>query len=194
MSCIPATPFSRFILYGVIIQVLSVQILLCSCSNDIDRKMKIMMGNMVEIPSQLNRVWRDTVLISEDVPKPPFLVVHIDSADCSSCMIPKLNRFNGIFAESQRLGKYSLFVIVSPSQEEVLFVTNLVKGQRFIFPVFVDTENLFDKLNPHIPPDRRFHCFLTDDSRYPAMIGDPTSSDRLMDLFKVSVNSLSRRK
>lgn len=182
--------YRRFQQCFLVLSLLVSMLLLCCCGDDVSSKMRSMIENRVELPSNLGVAWGDTAQNSTVSLRPPLFVVHIDSMDCSSCLIPRLVRFEGIYAESLRLENYSLCVIVSPKQDEAGLVVNIVRNNKFIFPVYIDKDNQFDELNPQIPSDIRFHCFLTNGSGYPVFIGDPTSSDRLMGLFKNSLDSL----
>ena len=46
------------------------------------------------------------------------------------------------------------------------------------------------KENSFIPGDARFHAFLIDRSRHPVMVGDPTRSEKLWQLFEQTLQQL----
>ena len=58
------------------------------------------------------------------------------------------------------------------------------------FPVYLDTENQFLKLNRKIPSRDDFHAFLTNEEGKVILVGDPTRSDGMMALFAEALRSL----
>ncbi len=116
------------------------------------------------------------------------------SSYCSTCVIPKLNRYSPLYAQSLSEGTFRLAVIVSSPHGEARHICHQVGLHHFDFPVYVDLENEFDLLNPSIPSDRRFHGFLTDSLGRPRFIGDPTASEHLMKIFNEVLKSEDKTK
>ncbi|MDD7454826.1 MAG: hypothetical protein PUK70_01040 [Bacteroidales bacterium] len=167
----------------------------CSCRDyRVGRRMKAMMENPIVIPERLSTAWRDTVITGSVALCHPLLVIHVDSSYCSTCVIPKLNRYSPLYAQSLSEGTFRLAVIVSSPHGEARHICHQVGLHHFDFPVYVDLENEFDLLNPSIPSDRRFHSFLTDSLGRPRLIGDPTASEHLMKIFNEVLKSEDKTK
>lgn len=164
-----------------------------SCLNSsLSYKMRVMMENKVIMPQNILTVWHNNEPCYGIRVEHPLLVIHMDSTDCSTCLLPKLSRFSNLYIESKSTKQFELVVIVSPTRKEADHINHHIKLKHFIFPVYVDIENRFDALNPSIPPDHRFRCFLTEYSGKPIFIGDPTTSERMMALFRKHLDALMR--
>lgn len=51
-------------------------------------------------------------------------------------------------------------------------------------PIYVDVNKAFQKQNPSIPRDMRFHYFLLDNDGKPLLIGNPITSDKSCVYYK----------
>ena len=59
-------------------------------------------------------------------------------------------------------------------------------------PVYIDFENRFLELNPSIPQDeKRLHSFLVNKNGTPVCIGNPSASDKMLQVFLESINHLT---
>lgn len=87
----------------------------------------------------------------------------------------------------QYTSDFSVLTIFSPLQEELEDVRLKLMVADYDFPVYVDVNGTFGKLNRCIPTDVRFHEFLLDEMGKPLFIGNPTSNEQLSDLFRVAL-------
>ena len=81
-------------------------------------------------------------------------------------------------------------MIFSPKEEEYDALVKELMIADYPYPIYVDYNGVFRKLNPQIPEDRRFHCFLLDKNGYPVFVGNPVASERMMELFKTALDRL----
>ena len=55
---------------------------------------------------------------------------------------------------------------------------------NYPYALYVDIDGSFEKANPGLPDDKRFHSFLLDRDGHPVFIGNPAASEQLWMLFK----------
>lgn len=60
----------------------------------------------------------------------------------------------------------------------------------FPYPVYVDFNCSFRKLNTGIPEDVRFHSFLLDKNGHPVFVGNPNANETLNHLFEKVLSGL----
>ena len=49
--------------------------------------------------------------------------------------------------------------------------------------VFYDIDGSFERLNPHLPKNERFHTFLLDEHNKVILVGSPVDNTRLKNLY-----------
>lgn len=176
-------------MHSVRLLLLLVFALLSSCAKQgIRHDLKQMMSQPIVMPDELEMVLADTVIACVQSASSKC-IVYLDSADCMSCRVEKLVRYTALYNSGNKTPVFDLMVLVSPKVEEKKHVTYLIQ-QSSGFPVYIDTQNKFLQLNPHIPGDSRYHSFLTDRNGKVIFVGDPTSSDGLMELFLEALRTI----
>lgn len=109
------------------------------------------------------------------------ILVYVDSAGCTSCKI-QLELWKD-FMEQVRLagvkGIPFLFVFQTNEEEEI---EDLLRTNYFSDPVCFDREDQWNLLN-RFPEDDRFHTFLLDENNKVVLLGDPTRSILLKDMY-----------
>ena len=130
------------------------------------------MSQKIEMPASLKRVQADTVVTcSLDARAKCFL--YIDSTECSSCKISHLPGYVDLYSLSKRDPSFDFVVLISPKNEERDRVIRQLQ-LTMVFPVYLDEGGHFLSLNPCIPQDNHFYCFLTDADGKVIFVGDPT--------------------
>lgn len=114
------------------------------------------------------------------------LVVYKDSMSCTPCYIETLSKWNRI------LNKYNkdvlaIFFILSPSEEEEEDFRLLLRYSDFKYPVLIDNEQMFLKLNKQIPNNKKLHTFLLNSNNDVIFIGNPLENGRIEDLFEKQI-------
>lgn len=169
--------------------LLVIFILLASCAQeDSIRKdiirlkshpVRLDLSNMVCIEDDL-----DTLSHRKMTPCLLKLVVYLDSTKCSSCYVKTMYRWKEISsALSSYKGKIQSFFIFSPKsgQRESLYLA--IKGAHLSMSVYVDTTNVFSRLNPHLPSDSELRTFLLDEKDSVILVGSPIKNKKMQDLF-----------
>lgn len=82
------------------------------------------------------------------------------------------------------INKISVLTIFSPDEGELDNVMRQLIISDLDIPIYVDVNKAFQKQNPSIPRDMRFHYFLLDNDGKPLLIGNPITSDKIMRLLQ----------
>ena len=181
MSCRCKGPFALF--------VILVLFILPSCDRvRINRTLNQMLSKEVVAPAALEKVQMDTIGSSSLDPRAKC-ILYIDSTECSSCRIGHLAVYSDLYRRSQESSAFDFVVVISPKAKERERAVSQIHYQ-IEFPVYIDDGSKFLSLNPWIPQDSRFHCFLTDQRGRVVHVGDPTWSDKSKALFLEAVGKL----
>ena len=122
------------------------------------------------------------------------LLYFVDSLQCSTCQISKFVRFGEIMRKADSTGRFELMFLVSPKKGEKEFIRDYIKSIEMPFPICVDLDNAFKRINPAIPDDVRFHCLYLDAEGRPLLAGDPTVSENISALLdKIIFNNPTNR-
>lgn len=158
-------------------------IVACSDCGKIRKTMTDFMGSVIVIPDDLECICSRRIenINTEDL-KPARFIVYYDSLGCSSCRISHLTDLFPLL-DMADTSDFSVLTIFSPRQEELEEVRLKLMVADYDFPVYVDVNGSFSKLNGGIPTDVRFHEFLLDEMGKPFFVGNPTSNEQLSELF-----------
>jgi len=177
-----------FILFTV---SFAVMFIMSSCERvSLRRDIKMMTKHKIELPSSLVKVYNEEIspvdlsTLQEDIAK---LIVYIDSNECGTCRVQRLGIYKELYDLSTQTGLFELWIIASPKTAESQTLPEFISCYDYPFAVYIDNKNSFTEKNPFIPKDTRFHYFLTDKENRPVFVGDPTSSEKLMKLFKTYI-------
>lgn len=140
-----------------------------------------MMADPVIMPDFLLKVSKDSI-VSCSLTANNSLIVYIDSQECKTCVFSNLKGYKLLNKQSKSSSMFNLAIIISPAHKEKDEVIALARS-HIGFPAYINVNNDFSKINRHIPQQRSFHTFLTDREGRVMFIGDPLSSERMMELF-----------
>ncbi|WP_221658576.1 DUF1573 domain-containing protein [Bacteroides salyersiae] len=117
------------------------------------------------------------------------IVVYADSAGCMSCKLG-LPKWKNMLQELDSIPVF--FFLYS---EDIKNIVNMLRQENFLYPVCIDVNDSFNKLN-HLPSDIRFRTFLLDEDNKILVIGNPTSNFQIKDLYlkMISNNKFSKQK
>ncbi len=165
------------------ITIITIAILcLCSCTRFSTRKMmRDMMAKPILMPDSLLKVSRDSV-VKCNLSANNTLIVYIDSQECKSCVFSNLKGYDLLNKQSKSSSMFKLAIIISPAHNEREEAIALARS-HIGFTAYIDVNNDFSEINKNIPRQRSFHTFLTDRQGRVIFIGDPLSSERMMELF-----------
>lgn len=161
--------------------------LVSSCtSNQTAKLVEQLYSSEFVIPDGLTSTYNgvDSTL-TEVIDSPVRLVVYMDSVQCLSCSLSKMHVW-GKYIDFAKVsnGKFSILYIIHPSgAKSEKTVRTTLRLHPIDYPIFVDKEGDFERLNKHLPKDNRFHTFLIDSSGKALFVGSPTNNKELENLF-----------
>lgn len=79
---------------------------------------------------------------------------------------------------------FKVMFLLSPKKAEKEKIREYIRLVYMPYPICVDTDNAFRRMNPCIPDDYRFHCLYIGSDGVPLFVGDPTSNKKLGELFR----------
>lgn len=120
-------------------------------------------------PSLLDREW-DYAIVS-----------YTDSMGCISCKL-KLDKWKEFINQKDSIFKKKVEVLLFLHPSEIKETLLLLKGSRFDYPVCIDHNDAFNKLN-NLPTDIAFHTFLIDKQNKVLAIGNPIQNHKIEELY-----------
>lgn len=163
---------------------------LISCTNDVEKKLKLFMQEPVTLPDSLEFIKGDTSAVESLIIEKPTLIVYIDSLSCTSCKIGHLIDYYMLYEAEEVMKKIDIKIIFSPKQEDYNKVKMELSLSLCKFPLYINHSGELKDKNCIIVKDQRFHCFLIDEKCIPIFVGDPTKSDDFWQLFEKIVLQL----
>lgn len=99
------------------------------------------------------------------------IVTYVDSTGCTGCKL-KLDKWKLLIKELSTLTNDSLpvlFILHPKTKEELV---NILKRNSFKYPIFIDENDIFNKLN-RFSDDVRLQTFLLDKEQKIVAFGNP---------------------
>ncbi len=116
------------------------------------------------------------------------LIIYVDSIECSKCRISRFVQYSDYYRLSDEIQSFVPFLLLSLKEGESLSIQEHLLDIELPFPVFLDDNNMFMKLNPSIPKDIILHAFLTDATGAVLVAGDPAANEHLRRLYYREIN------
>lgn len=172
---------------------LPILLLACmGCTRGLTHQMQDFMGQKISFDAKLahtpdifdaqSRIKSDSVI--------KFVILY-DSMECSSCRVNRLEHYNDISDLTDRYGiRVSPIIIFSPATAQMSELQKGLRLQKLSFPIYIDSDHTFERINPCIPVDRRLHAFLLNRDNEVVLIGDPINNPALWDLYVKTINEL----
>ena len=121
--------------------------------------------------------------------KTPILVYYFDSTDCAPCNIMAVSRYQPLYAESVENREFQLLALFCPEKKDLQVAIAAAMYEESDIPIAIDTASRFEKINTHIPKDKRFHTFLLDSLGNVLFVGDPLSGESAAELFNKALSN-----
>lgn len=126
------------------------------------------------------RLVKDTVPYR--IPKTDYkVVVFVDSVGCISCKL-QLPRWKEFMHEVDSLSDGNVPFVFFFQTKDVRELRYILKRDNFSYPVCIDTEDIFNKLN-RFPEEMMFQTFLIDSENRVKVIGNPIHNLSVKDLY-----------
>lgn len=167
--------------------ILATIFLFCSCTQQkIKENMQVMQSHAVMLETDnMICLSNDTTKLKYD--KPLKLVVYNDSSVCKPCLMAHISEWTGI-CNTPACKDVDFYFIFSAKEADIEeyrkgYVINDVQH-----PVLLDTANVFQKSNPHIPGEWIYHTFLLDENDKIIFVGNPLRDTKMEKLFYKVLN------
>lgn len=170
-------------------------LLLCvaACNGEkknVQQTLERIMASEVSLPAEIEEICGgEGHMLPDSVRTAEKLLYFVDSLQCSTCQISKFVRFGEIIRKADSTGRFEVVFLVSPKKGEKDFIRDYIKSIEMPFPICVDVDNAFRRINPAIPDDARFHCLYINAEGQPLLVGDPTVNERISTLLNKIITS-----
>ena len=152
------------------------------------RQLKELMGSTIVLPEKISCAYNGEVYpMPDSLREKAKLIIYIDSSECTTCRISHFWEYQDIFKLSAQLRSFEVMLLMCDTEFESIPLTRYLSDQKLIHPVYVDTDKVFLKDNPVIPPDERMHSLLVDGTGRPLFVGDPSRSEQMLAVFKIAL-------
>ena len=160
-------------------------LLLCCCMS-VDEKeayrlVDSWVGKEILFPSGMQFSNKESNNVDFDVQSPYKILVYVDSTGCISCKL-KLAEWKVFMRKTDSIAPNLLryvFVFVTKNNSEAI---RALKVSNFTYPVCLDEDGVFDKLN-HFPLEMEFQTFLLDRNNRVLAMGNPVLNPHVRDLY-----------
>ena len=137
------------------------------------------MGKEIVYPNDVTfTLWeKDTIMGKTDY----TIVNYTDTIGCISCKLQLKNWHTFITDLQEEAGdRVKVHFIFFPKDPQRIMT--LLKQNKFDYPVCIDTDDSFNRLN-HFPSDMMFQTFLLDRNNKVVAIGNPIHNPQVKDLY-----------
>lgn len=124
----------------------------------------------------------------------PKLIIYYDSLSCNSCQVSHLFKLTALYELADSTEAFDVMTIFSQKAEEYDELMKELMIRNFYYPLFIDVDGSFRKLNQDIPEDTRFHSFLINEDSHPVFIGNPVENYDLWNLFNKKLKRYEKKK
>ncbi len=131
-------------------------------------------------------------LVHEDDETHAQYIVYIDSSECKTCILTHPEQFEALYHIQDAYGSFGIKIILSPGTDYLSEVVEEIRNLNLTFPIYLDIENKFKKLNAFLPDDYRFHSFLLDKQMKPIFLGSPFANKNAKALFEKKLHEIYR--
>lgn len=124
-----------------------------------------------------------------------FIVSYIDSMGCTSCKL-QFHKWESVMNEMDSvLGKHIpfLFMFHPKNKKDLSELNYLMKRDKFDYPVWIDTEDTFNKQN-QLPSEDAFHSFLINNQCKVVAIGNPFRNPKVRELYLKIISGGDKQK
>lgn len=164
------------------------------CSRySLNQSVSQLMKSTIIIPDNITYIRKSEIISMHGITNAHnHLIVYVDSSECSKCRIEKFARYQDLEYLSKSTGKFDLVFLLSVQKNMQNDIFEFLKYCELDYPIYIDNNNDFRRLNPHVPDDLRLHCFYTDSEGHVRLVGDPVENASIRKIFMrfIKTNSI----
>ena len=144
----------------------------------IDEIITQMKSKPVSIPYSQMSCWiNDTIQKSRPWEKTAQLklVVFTDSSSCSECTLKRMYLWKDFVELEQKYDNrfYLMFIFQTNKDVKVPIMAKSFYLTELNHPIYVDSKDVFKKLNSHLPDGEKFNVYLLDENNNVILVGSP---------------------
>lgn len=159
--------------------------------NRIVKELSIFKKNEIIIPDNLVAINYGNQISDRELLKRPLkLVVYINQTGCEGCKMQELIPLYIFILQTKHLYKLGVLIIISSS--DIMTIENRLQQIRFRYSIFYDLDGSFEKLNPNLPRDDKFHSFLINENHKVILFGNPALNYKLKTLYLNTLEKLHK--
>jgi hypothetical protein len=150
------------------------------------------MGQHFILSSDLSAIRKGKDMSQTNISEVPVkLVVWYDSLSCGSCEVSRMYAWNEITAYADSLSQwFNILFIFTPKRGDLQRINETLLYNTFDYPVILDRNSTFVKLNPKLPKNRKLHTFLLDKENRVVLVGSPLYNPTLWELYKRTIQMM----
>ena len=166
--------------------VLGCFLFLISCQQTEKEKLEELVknwnGKEVLFPTNLSFTLYGKTPVDFKIPASDYkIVTYVDSLGCSSCKL-QLPKWKDFMKYADSIVGYQIPVLFFLHPANVREMRSVLKQNRFDYPVCMDTEDTFNKVNK-FPSQLNFQTFLLDKNNHVIAIGNPVHNYDVRELY-----------
>jgi hypothetical protein len=142
-------------------------------------------GKEIKFPQNTECLKTDSLVPCPDISKENYkILLYIDSLGCTSCRF-RLGEWKNIIEGTDILfsKKPDFIFVFQPKHSGDKEIKQLLKGNGFVYPIFLDVDNKTYALN-NFPKEQEYQCFLLDKDNKVVMVGNPVLNPAIWKLYK----------
>jgi hypothetical protein len=152
-------------------------------------QLKELMGSTIVLPEKISCVYNGEVFpMPDSLRDRPKLIVYIDSTECTTCRISRIEMYRPLYNIANETQRFSLLLLLANKDLSGIPLIQYLRDMEIDMILYVDNDNRFSELNSVMCSDSRLHSVLVDETGKPQVVGDPSRSDRIMSLFSKRIN------
>ena len=175
---------------SVVVSLCICAVLFGACDNDkvaFKDKIALLQSNALYLPlDSMNCVAAnngDSVIRKNDFVGMK-LVVYTDTAACSSCVLNKMYKWNGLLKKLEVYGDlFQVYFIFRPLPKDIDSFYMAIRRFSSSYPIYLESLGMFERVNPQIPSDVYMHTFLLDNENNVLLVGNPIWNEKIEALF-----------
>jgi len=170
--------------------LLFISLLFLTCQNkskqEITALLESFVNSQIVIPNNLlMKIHADKPLDSSLLTKSCKMIVYLNAKGCESCKMQALLSVYQFVLKNIHRKNFGVVIILNPTYIESS--DHFLKNILFCHTVFYDLDGSFERLNPQLPKDERFHTFLLNQENKVILIGSPIRNAKLNKLYLAEI-------
>lgn len=171
---------------GKVKYVVILMLMLCACAKSKKVKMSTLVeewtGKEIVFPDSIVfTMWGQDTMCFQVLNSPYKIINYSDSLGCLSCDL-QLLKWKAFITELDLAVQYKIPVLLFFGSKNIEEITFILKRDKFNYPVCIDKDDAFYKLN-HFSTEMAFQTFLLDKDNKVIAIGNPIYNSQIKELY-----------